>query len=165
MHKGINTTMDEGQTMVAHTLRVEYDASEDGSGRGLPLVVAPTLRAGNNETGGNRPPGTDVDTLESLVPISFRNAGDGCSYEEGDVTAPLTTATDPNAQVLATRWAVRRLTPRECARLQGCPDDHCEITFRGKPATDSAQYKAYGNAMARNVMTWVLGRIWERRHA
>ena len=39
MHKGVNTTMDEGQTMVAHALRGEgFDASEDGTGRGTPLV-------------------------------------------------------------------------------------------------------------------------------
>jgi DNA (cytosine-5)-methyltransferase 1 len=39
MHKGINTTCDEGQTMIAHTLRADgFDASEDGTGRGTPLV-------------------------------------------------------------------------------------------------------------------------------
>ena len=39
MHKGVNTTCDAGQTMIAHTLRGEgFDASEDGTGRGTPLV-------------------------------------------------------------------------------------------------------------------------------
>jgi DNA (cytosine-5)-methyltransferase 1 len=39
MHKGINTTCDEGQTMIAHALRADgFDASEDGTGRGTPLV-------------------------------------------------------------------------------------------------------------------------------
>lgn len=39
MHKGVNTTMDEGQTMIAHALRGEgFDASEDGTGRGAPMV-------------------------------------------------------------------------------------------------------------------------------
>jgi len=40
MHKGINSTLDEGQTpVITHTLRGEgFDASEDGTGRGTPLV-------------------------------------------------------------------------------------------------------------------------------
>lgn len=43
--------------------------SSDGDGDGAILVpmVAPTLRAGGNRTGGDRPPGTDVDTCESLI--------------------------------------------------------------------------------------------------
>lgn len=60
------------ETFVAHTLRGGgFDASEDGTGRGTPLVpvLAPTLRAGGNATGGDRPPGTDVDTVESLIPV------------------------------------------------------------------------------------------------
>jgi DNA (cytosine-5)-methyltransferase 1 len=60
---------------------------------------------------------------------------------------------------LATPWAVRRLTPIECARLQGFPDDHCAITYRGKPAADGPQYKAYGNSMAVPVVRWILERM------
>ena len=58
---------------VAHALRGEgFDASEDDTGRGTPLV-----------------------------PVAYRTAGDGAVYEEGDVTAPLTTATDPSAQIVS----------------------------------------------------------------
>lgn len=53
-------------------------------------------------------------------------------------------------------WAVRRLTPRECERLQGFPDDFTAIPYRGKPAADGPRYKALGNSMAVNVMR-VLG--------
>ena len=56
-------------------------------------------------------------------------------------------------------FAVRRLTPAECARLQGFPDDHCKIIFRGKPAADGPQYKAYGNSMAVPCMRWIGERI------
>ena len=59
-------------------------------------------------------------------------------------------------------WAVRRLTPTECARLQGFPDNHCRIPWRGKPAEqcpDGPQYKAYGNSMSTNVMRWLGERI------
>ena len=57
---------------------------------------------------------------------------------------------------------VRRLTPRECERLQGFPDDFTAIPWRGKPAElcpDGPRYKALGNSMAVNVMGWLLGRI------
>ncbi len=101
--------------------------------------VAPTMRAGGNRTGGDRPYGTDVDTCDSLAmvhaiqagalrtnpnsgpdgvgvqadiaytlearaevqAVSYRVAGDGAAYDEGDKTAPLTTGTDQNANVIA----------------------------------------------------------------
>ena len=44
----------------------------------------------------------------------------------------------------ARRYVVRRLTPLECCRLQGFPDNWCE----GVPGSDSAQYKMWGNGMA-----------------
>lgn len=55
--------------------------------------------------------------------------------------------------------AVRRLTPRECERLQGFPDDYTLITHRGKPAADGPRYKALGNSMAVPVMRWIGERI------
>jgi DNA (cytosine-5)-methyltransferase 1 len=55
--------------------------------------------------------------------------------------------------------SVRRLTPRECARLQGFPDDWCAIEYRGKPAADGPMYRAYGNSMAVPCIGWVLRRV------
>lgn len=55
--------------------------------------------------------------------------------------------------------AVRRLTPRECERLQGFPDDRTLIPYRGKPASDSARYKALGNTMTVPVMHWIFDRL------
>jgi DNA (cytosine-5)-methyltransferase 1 len=57
---------------------------------------------------------------------------------------------------------VRRLTPRECERLQGFPDDYTQIQWRGKPAEecpDGPRYKALGNSMAVPVMRWIGERI------
>src|SRR6185312_13289257 len=54
---------------------------------------------------------------------------------------------------------VRRLTPRECERLQGFPDDYTLIPYRGKPAADGPRYKALGNSMAVPVMRWIGERI------
>jgi DNA (cytosine-5)-methyltransferase 1 len=55
--------------------------------------------------------------------------------------------------------AVRRLTPRECERLQGFPDDYTLVPYRGKPAADGPRYKALGNSMAVPVMRWIGERI------
>ena len=57
---------------------------------------------------------------------------------------------------------VRRMTPVECERLQGFPDDWTRIEWRGKPAErcpDGHRYKACGNSMAVPVMRWIGKRI------
>lgn len=57
---------------------------------------------------------------------------------------------------------VRRLTPLECERLQGFPDEHTLIAWKGKPAEecpDGPRYKAIGNSMAVPVMRWIGRRI------
>ena len=61
--------------------------------------------------------------------------------------------------VAHSEMAVRRLTPRECERLQGFPDDWTLVPVRGKPAADSPRYKAIGNSMAVPVMRWIGYRI------
>ena len=62
-------------------------------------------------------------------------------------------------QAVALGSSVRRLTPRECERLQGFPDDWTNITHRKKPFADGPRYKALGNSMAVPVMRWILSRI------
>jgi DNA (cytosine-5)-methyltransferase 1 len=57
--------------------------------------------------------------------------------------------------------AVRRLTPKECERLQGFPDGYTDVTYRGKPAADGPRYRALGNSMAVPVMAWIGKRIAE----
>jgi len=54
---------------------------------------------------------------------------------------------------------VRRLTPRECERLQGFPDDWTMVPHRNKTAADGPRYKAIGNSMAVPVMRWIGERI------
>lgn len=58
--------------------------------------------------------------------------------------------------------AIRRLTPKECERLQGFPDDYTQIAWRNKPidkCPDGPRYKALGNSMAVPVMRWIGERI------
>ena len=83
---------------------------------------------------------------------------DACwSYRAGFIT-PMAAVAPAVHQAMT----VRRLTPRECERLQGFPDDYTAIPWRGKPADqcpDGPRYKALGNSMAVNVMRWIGERI------
>lgn len=139
---------------ITHTLKAEgFDASEDGTGRGQPIVadVSPTLRSANFRSHSN--PLTQADSL-----------------------------------VVAS--AVRRLTPRECERLQGFPDDYTLIPdwdgWRPMDASetpesceaegldirqakrskrwfvrdvDGPRYKAIGNSKATTVVRWLGQRL------
>jgi DNA (cytosine-5)-methyltransferase 1 len=81
---------------------------------------------------------------------------------DGAISPQLTTGGGKPGQgqpCVAEAWAVRRLTPRECERLQGFPDDFTAIPYRGKPAADGPRYKALGNSMAVNVMRVIGTRI------
>jgi len=207
MHKGINTTMDEGQTMVAHALRAEgFDASEDGTGRGTPLVpdTAPTLESEGDAHTGFRDEHGLVPTAYSIMPM---NSGKDYKARETDVAQPIMAGgpvggnqggdyvafdvpvnltdyqgdrcvapgdvhpTLPSeganngggaGSLTYDGYAVRRLTPTECERLQGFPDGWTAIPWRGKDADacpDGPRYKALGNSMAVNVMRWIGQRI------
>jgi len=63
--------------------------------------------------------------------------------------------------VMVQAMAVRRLTPTECERLQGFPDNYTDIKSKGKPTPDGPRYKALGNSMAVPVMAWIGQRIQE----
>lgn len=102
-----------------HTLTGEgHDASEDGTGRGTPIIAA-TLTAGTSQPGVN-PPGRRQEDDHNLV---------------------------------ATETTVRRLTPLECERLQGHPDNWTE------GQADSHRYKQMGNGVAVPVFEWVAQRL------
>jgi DNA (cytosine-5)-methyltransferase 1 len=83
----------------------------------------------------------------------------GVAYvEEG--TPPLRGGGAGNSMpAVAQAMAVRRLTPRECERLQGFPDDYTLVEYRKKPAADGPRYRALGNSMAVPVMRWIGERI------
>jgi DNA (cytosine-5)-methyltransferase 1 len=215
---------------VAHTLRGEgMDASEDGTGRGVPILpvgfsckdggtdaledIAPTMRAmghrGSHPNAGGQlavafrgfgqdgfapseiaPPVLASDGGSVGPPVVFesrfvRNGRGG----PGKVAPPLKAQSGGSgrgdgAPLLATRVAVRRLTARECERLQGLPDDYTLIpNYRRKLRTDEIEemaaylgiapeearrlgatpdgprYKAIGNSMAVPVMRWIGRRI------
>ena len=158
-----------------------------------PPDVVPTLLAQGNGTGGDRPPGTTVDTCLSLVPVCVTGQithalkAEGADASEdgtgrGNPIVPVLTVGAlcahsytggmggrpegavaghvlPVLEQLQRQWRVRRLTPRECERLQGFPDDYTLVPHRGKPAADGPRYKALGNSMCTLVMRWLGQRI------
>lgn len=85
------------------------------------------------------------------------------AFAPGDVWTTLSAQSGNNGGggggILSLPRAVRRLMPVETARLQGFPDDHTAITYRGKPAADGPQYKAHGNSMAVPVIAYILQRM------
>lgn len=81
------------------------------------------------------------------------NGPNGISVtEEG---GPMFTLTTLDRHAVATPYAVRRLVPLECERLQGWPDDWTRWDAEGKEQTDGHRYKQTGNGVASPVAAWV----------
>lgn len=122
--------------------------------------MSPTLRAGNHDTShanSGQPPAICIQHAS----IGRRDAAgpQGKGYQE-DVA--FTQDSRSSADVVQFGMQVRRLTPVECERLQGFPDNHTLISWRGKAAADcpdGPRYKAIGNSMAVPVMRWIGERI------
>lgn len=164
--------------LVTHTLRGDgFDASEDGKGRGTPLVPVGVTIHGTDKTakvasyaeiaGCLRAdvPGRIENSSTTVVqqPVAFHLTQDPISSQDGSTHALGCGSSKGQGTVaVAAAMQVRRLTPRECERLQGFPDDHTLIPWRGKPADqcpDGPRYKALGNSMAVPVMRWIGERI------
>ena len=102
--------------------------------------------------------GRDGMTSAAVIAFAQNSAAQGDSVPT-QVTPTLDKSKTP-AEAQAS--AVRRLTPVECERLQGFPDDYTRMAWRNKPAEncpDGPRYKAMGNSMAVPVMTWLGERI------
>ncbi|MFW5399429.1 MT-A70 family methyltransferase [Yersinia sp. 1252 StPb PI] len=151
------------------------------------VEISPTLRAGNScesNANGGQPP--------AIAYAFAENSSSAVRLENGDgqITGAVSSGGGKPGQgypAILTGMAVRRLTPRECERLQGMPDDHTLIPYgrairpekmaedyvkylmRGgrtksledccRAAADGPRYKAIGNSMAVNVMQWLGQRI------
>ncbi|HFG4302812.1 TPA: Dam family site-specific DNA-(adenine-N6)-methyltransferase [Escherichia coli] len=122
--------------------------------------LSPTIRAGNHDkshANSGQPPAICIQHAS----IGRHDAAgpQGKGYQE-DVA--FTQDSRSSADVVQYGMQVRRLTPIECERLQGFPDNHTLIGWRGKDAAecpDGPRYKAIGNSMAVPVMRWLGERI------
>ncbi len=101
-------------------------------------------------TGGGQP---------QAVAYDLRGREGGAQFEGPHDTANIRAASGGSSRSYVASWAVRRLTPRECERLQGFPDNYTAVPHRNKPAADGPRYKALGNSMAVPVMRWIGERI------
>jgi DNA (cytosine-5)-methyltransferase 1 len=121
----------------------------------------------------NRKPGDPCHTLArdnaAHAAVAMRESGPGW-WTQDDVIGTIRAEGEnrPNrpSNVVQQAMTVRRLSPRECERLQGFPDNWTLIPWRKKPASecpDGPRYKALGNSMACNCMAWIGERIaaWE----
>ena len=93
--------------------------------------------------------GTLLDRSDTAGPAGSGINENGISFTQ--------TKTDVHA--VAYGMAVRRLTPTECERLQGFPDEYTQVPHRNKPAADGPRYKALGNSWAVPNVRWIGERI------
>ncbi len=104
----------------------------------------------------------------NIINKTDNSGGDGMGVI-ADSTSYTLTATNKHAVVH--NMQLRRLTPLECERLQGFPDNHTLIPYESrrtatpftppplKPSPDGVRYKALGNSMAVPVVRWIGERI------
>lgn len=144
-----------------------YICRADGQTNAMAGVnLAPTLTSHAKKDPPIIYPAEDSTGEDEPVTLQIRGGKPGggkSALIQHDMSATLSTH---NTRTLITGdneergLTVRRLTPRECERLQGFPDDYTDIPYRNKEhAPDGARYKALGNSMAVPVMRWIGERI------
>jgi len=145
----IRANMGDNQSAVAYSIREDAQANNFSA---TPLEVTPALQALR--------PSVQSHHAQTFIAQSFNvNARPDEMKLEVEVSGTLTAS--QNSGLFKDR-AVRRLTPVECERLQGFPDNYTNIPWRGKPdSPDAPRYKAMGNSMAVPVMKWIGNRIQE----
>ncbi len=129
---------------------------------GVPDVMC-TLRASG--AGFDRT-GNSATEHETYIPIGAFKPGQSAQAHsigyEDEMAPTLEAGTGGNNKpAVHVGMAVRRLTPVECERLQGFPDNYTDIQPKGKATPDGPRYKALGNSMAVPVMAWIGKRIQE----
>jgi site-specific DNA-cytosine methylase len=129
-----------------------YESHPNDSRVNGPKDVADTVSARYGTGGGNTP------LVQQPMAFDWQSGGDmrGMNLQEKTQLQRCQTPAVMHSM------AIRRLTPKECERLQGFPDDWTKIPYRNKEADqcpDGPRYKACGNSMAVPVMRWIGERI------
>ena len=110
-----------------------------------------------NAAGNGTGSGGDAETSHGVIAASI--AGTLLSTSKGGRRPGHAGDDLARGMIVLDSMGPRILTPRECERLQGLPDDYTLVPFRGKPAPDGQRYRAIGNSMAVPVMRWIGRRI------
>lgn len=137
-----------------HALTAEgHDASEDGTGRGTPVIFQQNQRDEVREM-------KEAGALAANAGMKqqnyvFSNRGN----DTGDATETLRATSHGALPPSATPHAVRRLTPRECERLMSWPDDWTRWDDKGNEFADGPRYRMAGNGVVSNVAKWIARRI------
>ena len=150
---GISTTLS------AHGNRQDFDPETFIVEKTECFAIAGNTIGRGLSAGGNGDGFDDVCytlTSNDIHAIAFDSRQDPVSSQ--DVFGALGSSS-PQAQSIATKSQVRRLTALECERLQGFPDNWTLVPWRGRLAPDTLRYKAIGNSMAVPVMRWIGHRI------
>jgi DNA (cytosine-5)-methyltransferase 1 len=143
-----------GAYLVPHQPLATFAAPAIGHFRAS-AVASTVLASSGHGAGETQNPAYVVGQRSVVAPTLTASNDPSRSPQSSEVTAQV-------ASVHAAMGAVRRLTPIECERLQGFPDDYTRIPRVGKEASDcpdGLRYKAIGNSMAVPVMQWLGRRI------
>jgi DNA (cytosine-5)-methyltransferase 1 len=150
---------------VAGTITSNYGKQLDNSDTALgPNVVAfhPTQDPISSTDGSTHAMGCGSSQGCATVAVAFADTAPSIVQGTGGGAGHLYRQKGNETAVVGAALQVRRLTPRECERLQGFPDDYTLIAWRKKPASecpDGPRYKALGNSWAVPVVRWIGARI------
>jgi len=145
---------------VTHALKAEgADASEDGTGRGTPIICFPAELSGT-ACASSEGVGIALSAKHTAaIALDVQQITSKTNRTKAEDGLPASTLNAHAGMHVATASDVRRLTPRECERLQGWPDDHTLVPYRGKPMQDGPRYKIIGNGWALPCVQWIGRRI------
>ena len=132
-----------------------------GTGGGqVPMVAEPIVYDGYNQklddSGVHRSLRIGRDSSDFVAqPIYSFDTGFGSNAAIFEDQSPKLKGSQQSPSITMPGLAVRRLTPLECERLMGWPDDHTRWTADGKEQADTNRYKQCGNGVATPVAKWV----------
>jgi DNA (cytosine-5)-methyltransferase 1 len=166
-NQGINADLNVSQTLeaknpMAVAQPIIGGVDYENNAHGPDDVTGPLLKG--SPTGGGRP----LPAIAYEVAMAFReNTRSEVQFygQAGEITGALTSGGGKPGQgypAALVNMAVRRLTPVECERLQGFPDNYTNIPWRKKDESpDGPRYKALGNSWAVPNVRWIGKRIQE----
>ena len=105
------------------------------------------------------------DGADNLIPLLAAGAHGSNGAGISAAGSPMFTLDSTGAQAAAGDFGVRRLTPLECERLMGWPDEHTRYTSDGREISDSHRYRMCGNGMIATCAEWMGHRmVWVNDH-